>query len=72
MVSPSDTFREVEERAAMWLSHGARVVWVVEPDSRRVLVYESGKDRRDLTLDEVLETGDILPGFSVPVTRLFP
>ena len=72
VVSPSDSFADVETKARMWLEHGTRMVWVVEPDSRRVLVYETGKDRRDLALDEVLETGDILPGFSVPVTRLFP
>jgi Uma2 family endonuclease len=72
VVSPSDSFTDVETKARMWIAHGARLVWVVEPDSRRVLVYERGKDRRDLGEDDVLEAGELLPGFSVTVSRLFP
>jgi len=72
VVSPSDSFLDVETKARMWLEHGTRVVWVVEPDSRRVLIYEPGKDRRDLGEEDTLDAPDILPGFSVPVTRVFP
>ena len=72
VVSPSDSFADVETKARMWLDHGAQVVWVVEPDSRRVLIYEPGRDRRNLSEDDALEAPKILPGFSVLVSRLFP
>lgn len=72
VVSPNDSFSDVETKARMWLEHGSQVVWVVEPDSRRVLIYELGKHRRDLGDDDTLDAPDILPGFSVQVSRLFP
>ena len=72
VISPSDSFTDVESKARMWLDYGAQMVWVVEPDSRRVLIYEPGKDRRDLGEDQTLDAPEILPGFSVPVSRLFP
>ena len=71
VVSPSDSFTDVEAKARMWLEHGSRMVWVVEPQSRRVMIYESGRDRRELTEHELLGAGGILPGFSVPVAELF-
>jgi Uma2 family endonuclease len=72
VVSPRDTFADVEAKARMWLDHGAGTVWVVEPDSRRVLVYEPGRDRRDVGSDESIELPDLLPGFSETVSRFFP
>ena len=71
VVSPSDSFTDVEAKARMWLEHGTRAVWVVDPDSRRVLIYEPGRDRRDLSEEGTLDGGEVLPGFSAPVPRLF-
>ena len=71
VISPSDSFADVETKARMWLEHGARLVWVVEPDSRRVLIYETGRDRRELCEDETLDGGAVLPGFETPVVKLF-
>ncbi len=71
VISPSDSFADVETEARMWLEHGTRLVWVVEPDSRRVLIYETGRDRRELCEDETLDGGEVLPGFNTPVARLF-
>lgn len=71
VVSPLDSLREVRDRARMWLGHGVRVVWVVNPDTRTVDVY-----RPDLAVSTVLEDGfldgeDVLPGFSCPVSGVF-
>ncbi len=71
VVSPSDSFADVETKARMWLTHGTRIVWVVEPDSRRVLIYELDRDRRELVESGDLDGGDVLPGFKVSVAKLF-
>ena len=31
VVSPNNSLREVNDKALMWLSYGARLVWVVNP-----------------------------------------
>ena len=71
IVSPSDTRREVHDKALMWLSYGVDLVWVVQPDTRTVDVYEPG--RAVMTLDEhdTLDGGDVLPGFTCAVSEVF-
>ena len=39
IASPSDSRREVHDKARMWLSYGVRLVWVVHPGTRTVDVY---------------------------------
>ena len=71
VVSPLDSLSEVRDKARMWLSHGVRLVWVVNPDTRTVEVY-----RPDLAVSTVLDDGfldgaDVLPGFSCAVSGVF-
>jgi Uma2 family endonuclease len=72
VVSPNDAFSAVEEKAAMWLSYGTRLVWVAEPELRKVFVYRPDGPRVDLAVDDEISGGDVLPGFSSPVSRFFP
>jgi Uma2 family endonuclease len=71
VVSPSDRFGDVEEKVQGWLSAGTRAVWVVNPRGRSVTVYGSTTDIIRLTEDDVLEGGDVVPGFSCPVGEIF-
>ena len=71
IVSPSDSPREVNDKAWMWLSYGVRLVWVVQPDTRTVDVHAPG--RAVVTLDEhdTLDGLDVLPGFTCAVREVF-
>jgi Uma2 family endonuclease len=68
--SPSDSVRQLREKAEYYLQHGTRLVWLIFPAQRIIEVY---------TLDEVeiliegdsLTGGDVLPGFSMPVADVF-
>ena len=70
--SPSDTRREVEEKARMWLSFGALLVWVAHPNRRTVDVYRPGAPVITLTEDDTLDGDPVLPGFILPVRQVFP
>jgi len=72
VVSPNDRFTEVDEKAADWIAHGARLVWVVNPQRRSVLVYAQGGATRSLGEHDTLDGGDALPGLSLRVADLFP
>ena len=70
--SPGDSLRDMAERAEMWLAYGCREVWVAqqaEPVS--VTRYRPGRPPVTLYDADVLDGGDLLPGFSIPVWRLF-
>lgn len=71
VVSPSDSYGEVRDKALMWLEAGARLVWVVQPIGRAVTVYPAAGEPVTLGEDDILDGGDILPGFSLPVRAIF-
>jgi Uma2 family endonuclease len=71
VVSPSNTASEIDEKVLEYLGAGTRLVWVVEPRTRSVTAYRSRDDIRLLTEGDVLEGDDVLPGFAVPVARIF-
>jgi Uma2 family endonuclease len=71
VVSPSDTFREVEEKARMWLSSGTQLVWVAEPETERMFVYRPDAPRQELSADDELTGGEVLPGLAIPLARCF-
>ena len=41
VTSPSDSLREVREKALMWLNYGVPLVWVAHPNTRTVDVYHA-------------------------------
>ena len=69
--SPSDTPRMVAERAQMWLDFGSREVWYGDPETTTVTRYQPGQPPEVLGEDDVLDGGDLLPGFSIEAWRLF-
>ena len=71
VVSPGDSFDEVEGKALEYLNAGARMVWVVRPRAKTVTVYRSLSKIRVLTSDETLSGEDVMPGFGVRVSKLF-
>ena len=71
VVSPSDGWAEVVRKAHAWLNAGTTLVWIVDPETRTVHVYRKSHDVRELTDDGVLDGGDVVPGFAVPVRELF-
>jgi Uma2 family endonuclease len=61
---------EIHHKVMDYLDAGSRLVWVVDPGSRTVTVYRSREAIRLLTEGELLEGGDVLPGFHVEVSEL--
>lgn len=70
VVSPSDTYTEVEEKVIDWLDAGACMVIVVNPRKRSVSVYR-GLAARLLTENDTLSGEEVVPGWSVAVKDLF-
>ncbi len=71
VASPSDSRREVHDKARMWLSHGVRLVWVVHPEARTVDVHRSDAAVSTLAGDDALDGLDVLPGFACDVSTVF-
>lgn len=72
VVSPGDTWYEVEEKVAEYLAVEVPLVWVVNPDCRTVHVYRPDGTVTRLRDTDVLTGGPVLPGFQVRVAELLP
>src|SRR5258708_27757590 len=75
VISPSETVRSVLDKARLYLQAGARLVWAVDPEAKKVDVYrlaENGELRvQTLGIGDTPDAGDVLPGFSIKVQELF-
>ncbi len=71
VASPSDSRREVNDKAHMWLSHSVRLVWVVHPETRTVDIHRSDAAVSTLAEDDALDGLDVLPGFACDVSAIF-
>lgn len=69
--SPDNTLAALAEKASDYLEAGGRLVWVVDPPSRTVRVYRPGQPVQVLSGKATLDGEDALPGFKLPLTRLF-
>lgn len=74
VVSPSQHHPEMDAKARLYLSAGVRLVWIVWPKSQQVDVWRpvnTSKPAITLSLHDVLDGLDVLPGFTYPVADLF-
>jgi Uma2 family endonuclease len=71
VLSPSNTVQEMDEKIGFYFDAGSRAVWIVNPKRRTVAVYGSAVEVRILGEREILDGGDVLPGFTYELSRLF-
>jgi Uma2 family endonuclease len=69
--SPNDSRPEMFAKAQMWIGYGTRIVLVLDPEPVTATVYRPTIETAIYGEDDVLDLGDLLPGFSCPVWRLF-
>ncbi len=71
VISPGDSYVEVEEKVFDWLEAGTKMVVTVNPRKRSATVYRSLTDITVLTASDVLDGGDIVPDFRLAVQEIF-
>jgi Uma2 family endonuclease len=68
--SPSNTIKQMREKAAFYLAHGVKMVWIVYTDARVVEVVTDA-DSQLLNAKDTLTGGELLPDFSLLVAEIF-
>ena len=72
VVSPGDSASEVQERVDDWLRAGTRIVWVVYPTLRRVVVWRGPGLAELRGADEEVDAEPVIPGLRVRVANFLP
>ena len=71
VLSPGNTAKEMERKLDDYFQAGVRLVWYVDPEARTVEVFTARDCSTVLGAAATLDGGAVLPGFTVPVARLF-
>ena len=68
--SPDDSNNELRAKAIYYLKAGSRMVWLVFPAKQQVEVYTEDAVRT-LSANDLLDAGDLLPGFKLALKDIF-
>jgi len=69
--SPSDRPSETREKIEDYLTRGVPLVWFLDPKKQTVTAYRRLSPPVVAGIDDTLDAGDIVPGFSCAVKKLF-
>jgi hypothetical protein len=70
--TPDVTNWEVRQSALEYVKEGYQIVCLIYPEKRIAEVYSSDGNFEYLVDGDILDGGDVLPGFTLPVATLFP
>lgn len=71
IISPCNKASDIAKKIRQLLQAGTLMVWIVYPDLRSITIHTSD-GATTLTEHDTLSGGDILPGFEVRVSDIFP
>lgn len=71
VLSEGNTPREMEKKRREYFQGGTRLVWEIDPQRRTARVYTGPDQFQEIGPDGTLEGGDVLPGFTLSLKRLF-
>lgn len=71
ILSPNDTIEEIHEKITTYQTAGVPLVWILNPYDRTVTVYQTDAQPISFNICQELSGEPHLPGFRVPVARLF-
>lgn len=71
VISEGNRPKEMENKLHEYFDAGVPLVWYVYPETRTVHVFTSPDEAVTLGINGTLDGGDVLPGFVLPVARIF-
>jgi Uma2 family endonuclease len=71
VLSPSNTPQEMDRKLCDYFASGTRLVWYIDPRKREAHVYTAVDEVTTLGNRDMLDGGDVLPGFSLSLAEFF-
>ena len=71
ILSPGNTEKEIDRKLHDFFGSDVQLVWIVNPQRRTVRVYSSVDQFTELTEDDTLDGGNVLPGFTLSIRDWF-
>ncbi len=71
VVSPNDYVYELNKKVQEYLRAGVRLVWVIDPENRTLLVHRANRTLAEFNPEDELTGEDVIPGFRCHVRDFF-
>lgn len=71
VISPTDRKADIRHKQALYTKAEVPLVWWVDPERKTVTVYRFGQELEVVDAARMLEGGDVLPGFTLQVEKIF-
>jgi Uma2 family endonuclease len=71
VLSESNTIQEMDRKLDDYFAAGASLVWIVDPVTETVAVYTARNSKKTLSINDALDGAKALPGFKLPIKKLF-
>lgn len=71
VISEGNTRREMKLKLRDYFAAGVRLVWYIYPDDETALAYTSPTRKKKIERAGSLDGGKVLPGFSLPLAKIF-
>lgn len=71
ILSPSDSLKKTKEKAFEYLENGARLVWIIDPGSKKAHTIDRFESETTLAVNDDLTGEEVVPGFSIALSALF-
>ena len=69
VVSPNDSFSEIQEKVEEYLERGVLLVWVIDPQKKRIYVYHDDHFTT-ISVKNTLTGGEVIPGLNIQLSDL--
>jgi len=70
--SASDRLPPLQQKMQMWISQGARLAWLVDPQEQMVWVYVPDREPQRLERPQSLTATEISEGLIIDLSRVWP
>jgi Uma2 family endonuclease len=71
VLSVTNTKKEMERKLDEYFQSNSRLVWYIDPQSRTARSYTARHEFTEISGDQTLEGGAVLPGFKIKLSDLF-
>lgn len=71
ILSKGNPKKEMNKKLADYLKANVPLIWYIDPRKNQVAIYSGNETPIILGVNDILDGGQILPGFQVPLTELF-
>ena len=69
--SPSDSIIDLQNKMQEYIVNGASLGWLIDPEAKRVYVFQPGKPVFNLNNPEFISANDVLPRFKLELQKIW-